>query len=67
MKLELDPLDLRSEFQEKDRRGLDQACNTRDVTFEKLSEAAQVAVRAVGRGVFYAWDRQTYNAVYPPK
>ena len=69
MKLTLDPLDLKEEFQRKDAEGtsIDQACNTRDVDFEKLRTEVQEAIRAVGRATFYAWDRQTYNAIYPPK
>lgn len=68
MKLELDPIDLKPEYQTKDSEGgIDQKCNTRDVVFDKLNEQAQCAVRAVGKAVFHAWDRRTYNAIYPPK
>ena len=67
MKLELDPIDLSPEYQRGAKGEVDQACNTREVTFDKLNEQAQTAVRAVGRATFYAWDRRTYNAVYPPK
>ena len=63
MKLELDPLDLNPQY----RDGKTQACPTSAVSFAKLTKEAQAAVRAVGRAVFYAWDRETYNAVYPPK
>ena len=66
MKLELDPGDLKPEFQEKKGdNGIGQKCNTRDVTFDKLNRTAQVAVEAVGRATFFAWDKQTHNAVYP--
>ena len=58
MHLTLDPADLKPEFQEITDNGVDQAINTRDVTFEKLSDEAQAAVRAVGQGTFYAWDRR---------
>ncbi len=60
MRLELDPLDLKAEY----RDGDNQKINTRDVTLDKLTEEAQGAVRAVGRGVFYTWDRRTYCAVF---
>lgn len=62
MRLELDPLDLKPEFIKKG----DQAISTGEVTFAHLSEAAQKAVLAVGRATFHSFDRQTYNAVYPP-
>ena len=67
MKLELDPLDLKPEYQRGVGSDIDQACSTRDVTFDKLNEQAQTAVSVVGRGTFYAWDRRTYNSVSPPK
>ena len=66
MKLELDPLDLKSEHQRQTDGEVDQACSTRDVSFDKLNEEVQKAVCAVGRATFYAWDRRTYNVVYPP-
>ncbi len=66
MQIRLDPTDLRPEYQRRSINVLDQAISTRDVTFEKLTHEAQAAVRAAGRGVFYSWDGQTYNAVYPP-
>jgi len=65
MKLELDPTDLKPEYQKGTGTRIDQACSTREVSFEKLSEQAQAAVSAVGRATFYAWDRQTYSAVRP--
>jgi len=67
VKLELDPLDLKPKYQRGTGGDVDQACSTRDVTFDKLNEKAQAAVSTVGRATFYAWDRQTYNAVSPPK
>lgn len=69
MKVELDPFDLRSEFTRGGaaEKNFDQAINTRDVTFDKLNDKAQQVVRAAGRAVFYAFDRMTYNAVYPPQ
>jgi len=69
MQVELDPLDLKPEFQSgtAEERNIDQGISTRDVTFDKLTDRAQAVVRAAGRAVFYAYDRMTYNAVYPPK
>ena len=66
MELKLDPSDLAKEFQRGEGPTLDLAISVRDVTFDKLNEKAQAAVRAVGRGVFYAFDGQTYNAVFSP-
>jgi hypothetical protein len=63
----LDPTDLKPEFQTGSGYGVDQKISTREVTFEKLNERAQQIVKAAGRAMFYSWDRQTYNAVYPPK
>ena len=65
MKLELDPADLKPKWQKGTGNEVDQACSTREVSFERLNEQAQAAVSAVGQGTFYAWDRKTYNAVYP--
>ncbi len=67
MKLTLDPLDLKSEFQEQTDHGIDQKIASRDVTFDKLTKEAQKAVKAVGQATFYAWDHKTYGAIYPPK
>jgi len=64
MKLLLDPLDLKPEFLDDDKN---QKCSTRNVTFEKLNEQSQNAVIAVSQAIFYAWDRKTHNAIYPPK
>ena len=53
MNLELDPLDLDPKYQEgtEAERNINQAINTRDVTFDKLNEKAKAAVTAVGRAV----------------
>lgn len=66
MRLHLDPLDLAPQFQTRKGTGADQAISTRDVTFATLNAAAQAAVRTVGRATYYAWDAQTYTAIYPP-
>ena len=63
MQLFLDPLDLAPPF----RKGDDQAISTHAVTFDKLTPEAQAAVRVVGRATFQSWDKQTYNAIYPPE
>jgi len=63
----LDPLDLKPEFLSGGKGNLDQNISTREVTFDKLNEKAQKIVLAAGRAVFYSWDKQRYNAVYPPK
>ncbi len=67
MRLELGPTDLKQEYQVGKPGDVDQACSTWQVTFDKLNEQAQAAVRVVGGATFYAWDRRTYNAVYPPQ
>lgn len=67
MKLELDPLDLKPEYQRKTLHSVDQVCSTREVSFDKLKPQVQTAVRAVGAATFFAWDRKTYNAIYPPQ
>ncbi|HNY35773.1 MAG TPA: hypothetical protein PLD14_02745 [Candidatus Pacearchaeota archaeon] len=67
MKLELDPSDLSSEYQKGTPQDVDQNCSTSQVTFDKLNLKAQATVRAAGKAIFFSWDRQTYNAVYPPK
>lgn len=60
MKLELDPLDLKEEY----RNGDDQKISTRDVSLDKLTDKVRVAVLAVGRATFYAWDRRTHRSVF---
>ena len=67
MRLTLDPLDLKPEFQIRGEHGIDQICNSSEVTFEKLTDPAQAAVRAVGQGLFKAWDGRTYKNILPPK
>jgi len=66
MNLELDPLDLKPEFQRGTGGDVDQACSTRDIDFDKLNEKAQAAVKVVGRANFYAWNKH-YHTVYSPK
>jgi hypothetical protein len=67
MKLDLDPSDLSSEYQTGTSGDVDQKCSTSQVTFDKLNPRAQTVVRVVGKATFFSWDRQTYNAVYPPE
>lgn len=62
MKLELDPLDLKPKFQEDG----DQAISTREIAFSHLREEAQKAVSMVGWAMFFFFNRETYNAIYPP-
>lgn len=69
MRLELNPSDLAPEFQRgsETENNVDQACSTFQVSFEKLNEKAQTAVRIVGHATFYSWDGETYELVYAPK
>jgi hypothetical protein len=64
MKVEFYPEDLKDKYQMKGEGGIDQAISTKDVTADKLNDKAQAVLRIVGRAVFYAWDKRTYNAVY---
>lgn len=67
MKLTLDPVDLKPEFQTRGEHGyIDQAINTSQVRFEHLDEKAQKAVRVVGRGTFFNWAGDIYNAIDAP-
>ena len=63
MRLTLDPLDLKPEHRDKDRAKL----NTSKVRFQHFTGQTQKAIVAAGRATYYAWDRQTYNAILPPK
>jgi hypothetical protein len=67
MKLELDPSDLSPEYQVGTPQDVDQNCSTSQVTFDKLNPKAQAAVLIADKATFFSWDRQTYNAVYPPE
>lgn len=58
MKLTLDRLDLKSEH-------VDRNCST--VRFEHFKPEVQAAIVAVGRATFYEFERDNYNAIYPPK
>lgn len=40
-------------------------CNR--VCYEHFKHSAQLAVNAVGCAMYYTYDRQRYNVVYPPK
>lgn len=71
MQLTLDPSDLKPKYQRilnegTDMQSVDQSISTSGVSFDKLNEKAQQAVLVVGRGTFYSWNKQTYNAIYPP-
>lgn len=65
MKIEFDPYDLKLKY--INRIDNDQKISTREVTYNHLNKKAQKVLDIVGRGVFFAWDRQTYNAVWSPK
>ena len=58
MKLTLHRHDLRSEFED---------ISFRESSFEHFNEDAQRAIIAVGRAVFWAYDRSNYNAIITPK
>lgn len=58
MKLTLDRLDLRPEFED---------ISFRKSKFEHFNESAQRAIVYVGRATFQAYDRSNYNAIYAPK
>lgn len=67
MRIELDPGDLLPEYQVMaGGQSVDQSIPTASVTLDKLSDKAQAIVKLAGRAMYYAWDRQTYNAVYAP-
>lgn len=66
MKLMLDPADLKPEFRDEEGKTARPKISTWQVTFDKLSEEAQAAVRAVGRATYCSWDGLTYNSVRPP-
>ena len=66
MKLTLDPLDLKPKYQTETAEGTDQACNTSQVTFDKLNPEAQAAVCAAGGATFHSFDRRTYITIHPP-
>jgi hypothetical protein len=63
MKIEFDPCDLKKKYQTK---GGDQTISTHQVSYEHLNAKARKILDITGRAVFWAWDRQTYNAVFPP-
>lgn len=66
MKLELDPMDLKPEFQTGKGYSVDQKISARDIKFDMFKDDIQAAIIAVGGATFYAWDKQTYNAIAPP-
>ena len=67
MKLTLDPLDLRPEFQEKTEKGLNKSISTSQITFCHFTDMVQIAICTVGEAVFYSWDHKTHNVIYPPR
>jgi hypothetical protein len=58
MRIDLNPEDLKPEFKD---------LSAWQVKFEHLNTDAQKATLAAGRATFWSWDRQTHDAVYPPK
>lgn len=55
MKLTLDRLDLLPGSRDK---------NTSQIKFEDFTLEVQIAIAAVGRGMFEEFDRSSYNLVY---
>jgi hypothetical protein len=58
MYLSLDRLDLKSEFQKK---------HLWEIGFDNLSPEVQSAVKAVGCGVIWEFDKSGYEEIYPPR
>jgi hypothetical protein len=67
MEIKLDPSDLKPEFQKRTAEGIDASCPTSAINFEMLTPQAQEVVRIARKAVFYAWDKQTYKALFPVK
>jgi hypothetical protein len=67
MQLTFDPADLRPEFQTGEGSSVDQAISTSQIAYEHLNDQAQQALRVVGKGTYFNWQRDNYNVVYPPK
>jgi hypothetical protein len=55
MKIEFYPDDLKPEYKN---------ISAYQVTYKHLNEKALEILKLVGRGLFYSWDKQTYNAVF---
>lgn len=58
MKLLLDDMDLKEEHR---------MVNCSLTRFEHFTEEAQEAIRVVGKATYETWERDNYNAIYPPK
>jgi hypothetical protein len=58
MKLTLDLADLKPESREKP---------TSTVGYDDFPPEVQAAIRVVGSATYYTYNRDNYNAVYPPK
>ena len=58
MRLELHPDDLVASAMSKPISTLD---------FKDLKWEAQAAVKAVGCGTVYDWEKDNYNVIYPPE
>jgi hypothetical protein len=69
MKLTFDPLDLKPEHLRADGTpgSPHPLLSAREVTFDALTTESQKVLSVAGRGVYWSWDRSSYNAVFPPK
>ena len=64
----LDPTDLRKEYQKDDGHGLPgQSVKTHEVNFHMLTGSAQQVVRIIGIALYTPWDRNSVQAVAPPR
>jgi len=70
LRLLLDATDLKPKHQMaiRDHSVVDQAIvlRTSEITFEHLNEDAQAVLRIVGRGTFFTWSGDNYQALVPP-
>jgi len=70
MKVELNPTDLAVKHQKPHHEGdlarREQSCETRDVTFDMLNEAAKMVVEQAGKATFFPWDRNAAKVVHFP-
>lgn len=67
MRLILGPQDLKPEFHRQSTLGIDQAIETDEVCWDKLNEAAQNAVRVVGKGTFCSLDLANERDIFPTR
>lgn len=54
------------ELTDEDLKPENKDCNASRTSFSKFKDEVQLAIRVVGKAMYFGFNRDTHNAIYPP-